>query len=106
MAKENLDAQNKAITLKVPGGQRSQVASIATASTADPAANFVIETEVCSGTWAPTGIFDAVAQGPVDSITGPSQYAWTDIPGGQQVRCRRTDAAGGDGTVDLNIVEA
>jgi len=105
MPTKNLATQNDTITIKT-SQQRSLVASIATKSTAAAGADFVIETEHIQGEWAPTGIFDAVAQGPVDSITGPSQWAWTDIPGAQQVRVRRTDANGGDGTVALNVVEA
>ena len=98
-------AQNGVIALPVPK-QRSQVATMATGDTTDPAANFVVEIEGVTGVWTPIGIFDGVAQGPVDSITGPSQYAWTDVPGAQNARARRTDAAGGDGTVAFEIVEA
>lgn len=104
MATANL-AENESIVMKVPK-PRSQVATMTTGDTTDAGANYVMEGEYITGKWQPLGVFDAVAQSPVDSITGPSQSAWTDVPGAQQVRVRRTDANGGDGTVDLEIVEA
>lgn len=104
MATKNLAVQNDVIVLKVPQA-RSQVATLATKSTVDAGAVFVIETEHVTGEWMPTGVFDAVAQAAADNITGPLQWCWTDVPGAQNVRVRRTDANGNDGTVAFNVVE-
>lgn len=95
-------AQNATIVMPVDK-TRSGVAIVATPATTAAGAVFVVEVELFSGAWNSVGVFNAVTQLKVDNITGPSQYAWTDVPGAQQIRVRRTDATGGDGSVGLDF---
>lgn len=96
-------AQNETIVLPVDR-IRSGVAVIATPANTIATAVFVVEVEMFPGAWNSVGVFDAVAQAKVASITGPNQYAWTDVPGAQRIQVRRTDATGGDGSVGLDFL--
>jgi hypothetical protein len=91
-------AQNE--TLPIPVDKtRSGVAVIGTPAVTSATAVFVLEIELFTGLWNSVGVFDAVAQAKADNVTGPSKYAWADIPGAQSARIRRTDATGGNGSV-------
>lgn len=95
-------AQNEDITLPVDR-VRSGVAIVATPAGTAAGAIFVIEVELFAGLWNAVGLFDAVLQAKADNITGPNQYGWTDVPGAQRIRVRRTDATGGSGLVGLDF---
>jgi len=95
-------AQNETIVLPIDK-TRSGVAVVGTPDTTDAAAVFVIEIELFTGKWNPVGLFNGVTQAKADNVTGPNQYGWTDVPGAQRIQVRRTDAAGGDGSVGLDF---
>lgn len=106
MLTEKSLAQNEYIELVSPNRVRSAVASIATKSTTNAGATFVIQVEGCSGEFISIGLFNAITQLAANNLTGASQYGWTDVPGNLKVRATRTDANGGDGTVGLSIVDS
>jgi len=104
LTEKNL-AQDETITLTCSRA-RSIVASMATAAATSATAVFVIEVEGISGEFISIGLFNAKTQLAADNLTGASQYGRADVPGVMKVRCRRTDATGGNGTVAFSIAEA
>jgi len=90
---------------KVPQ-DRTQIAAIATPSTAAAGAVFVLQAEFFPDEWTTIGVFDGVLNVPAVQITGPSQYAWADVSGAQRVQVKRTDGTGGDGSVGLDVKQA
>jgi lipocalin len=105
MNKQSLAAQNavtQAITIDY--APQSMVVVLATSAATNAGAVVVIEVEAFSGEWIAIGLFDAKTQAKADNVTGPSQYGWTDVPSGVQVRARRTDAVGG--TCEVGFAQA
>lgn len=108
MAQKDLVNANDFIQLNlIRNPYRSPTVSIGTSSTCAVGAVFVIDIEKIAGEWIEAiGLFDGITQAKVNSITGPSQWAWTDVPGCINVRVRRTDATGGIGLVDIDYIGA
>lgn len=78
---------------------KSGVVALATIAATNATAVFVLEVELFPGVFTAVGVFNAQTQVAADNITGPSKYAWADVPGAQSARIRRTDATGGNGSV-------
>jgi hypothetical protein len=97
-------AQNEFVDQKIPGG-RAQVASIATPAETAAGATFELRLELFPTEFQKIGLWDGVANAVAVSITGPNQYAWANVPGGQTARVVRTDGAGGNGSVGLDVRE-
>lgn len=107
MATKDL-AQGETIELElVRMPYRSPTVSIGTSISTAAGAVFVIDIMKITNEWIEAiGLFDGLTQAKVNSITGASQWAWTDCPGVQRARVRRTDATGGNGTVDIDYIGA
>ena len=90
---------------KVPQN-KAQAAVVATSADTPAGAEIAIMAEVITGELIQLTLFNGVEGSSVDSITGPSQYAWTNIPGAQRVYAKRLDANGGNAHVALDVVEA
>jgi len=107
MKKQSLAAQNAVtqpiVLVKEP---TSTVVAIATSAATVATAVVAVQVELIEGEWITVGVFDAVAQAKVASLTGASQYGWTDVPTAQRARAIRTDATGGTCEVGIEQIRA
>lgn len=101
MQKANL-AQDESIVNKIPKQGPTEL-SITTGSTTDAAAEFKAEFQPWTGAaWVELPIRQS--GGIVTGLTGPNQVGFVNVPAGENVRVRRNDSNGGDGTVGSEII--
>lgn len=104
MASKNL-AQGESIQIDLDELVSSVVALTSRASN-NVGCNLVLEAQIDNEWVTPVTMINPIVNPKVEiaALVGASKAGWADLPGFRCVRVRRTDAAGGDGWAEINVL--
>ncbi len=95
MEGQSLAVQNATTEALKLSQDKSPVGIIATSDDTAAGANIGLQAEFIPDVWVSVQVFDIGTSTNVDTLEGPSQAGWSDVPGAQRIRAIRTDNAGG-----------